>query len=310
MVLVDASGGVGAVELLMDGNRIAITYTDGAVQVKDGINGTWRRLVNPGASPGAADVVLQGGRIGILQTDGRVIAKDGLDGAWHILKGGAVALVMQQGYIGVITRDADGRHFLQAKMGLDGAWTPAKTLGPDPITQFRLIVDVPAKPYRVGPGLVADAGWGTQYASNNLMNYAERRSACGRDPDHCYTDRTNGFPVDYYGWFCGAGSSNLGFLDPMDTICRHHDYWQSFYSAWGIGSLGIGERCIVRAVTEKARLTTATGATVSFDLSDRSSVLSAFDTMPATGDALQYFWSWGCTDGSLDDFLNATTSKR
>jgi hypothetical protein len=314
-LLVNASGGASpATELQLNGNRIGVRHADGSLRVKDGIDGTWRLLVAPGASPGVASLVLDGNRIGILHTDGRVRAKDGLDGAWHILKDRAVALALQQGYIGVITRRATGEYDLQAKMGLDGPWTGIRGLNRNEVTQFRLIVDVPAKPYRVGTGLTGDSVLGTTYASNNLMNYAQRQAACAADSARCYPSLVNGVPVDYYGWFCGADSANPSrqhLLDPVDVVCRHHDSWRGFYQVWDIGSLGVFQGCIVRAGTEGARLTNATGTVVPYDISSEASVMNAFQSMPRTGSALYYFWWWGSSGcPNPGAFLDATTSKR
>lgn len=303
--LVDASGGRGAVELLLHGNRIAVRFADGAVQLKDGIQGPWWGLANGGV----AHVALDGNRIGFLFTDGRLRVKDGLNGSWYLLGEGVVAVALQQGYVGTITH-RDGSHFLRAKMHLNSPWTTYRDLGSAPVTQFRLIVDVPSKPFRVGPGLVGDSGWGSSASSNNLMNYGERRAACANGTD-CYTSITFGVPVYYYGWYCGADSVNANRLDPVDNLCRHHDYAYGFYEAWGIDSLGVANACIVWAGAEGARLTDASGNPVPYDLNNPSSVDTAFSSMPAMGAALRYYRNWG-VGGCLNppNFLDATTSKR
>jgi len=50
---------------------------------------------------------------------------------------------------------------------------------------------------------------------------------------------------------------------------------------------------------------------VPYDVSNETSVSSAFASMPRMGAALHYFWSWG-QDGCVipDNFMDATTSKR
>ena len=97
----------------------------------------------------------------------------------------------------------------------------------------------------------------------------------------------------------------------MDLACRHHDHYRGFYEDWGIESLGIAQGCIVRAATEQARLTSATGAVVPYDISSEASVTNAFQSMPRTGSALYYFWWWGSSGcPNPGAFLDATTSKR
>lgn len=144
-----------------------------------------------------------------------------------------------------------------------------------------------------------------------MSRHTRARNACARDSAHCYSSVTFGIPVSYYGWYCGANSVNTNRLDPVDTPCRHHDYAYSFYAAWGIGSLGAANACIVRAGAEKGRLTDASGAAVPYDLSNPSTLHSAFDSMLETGAALYYYWYWG-TEGCWDpgNFLDATASKR
>jgi hypothetical protein len=303
-LLVDGSGGPGASELLLEGNRIAIRYRDGAVQAKDGIHGAWRRLVDGSAVPGVADLVLDGDRIGILRTDGVVVAKEGLDGPWHTLKSDVTAMTLQEGFVGVVTRTAGGDLVVQAKQSLTGPWGSAARVADAPVDQFLLIVDVPSKPFR--GGAVADE------PGNHFLQYAARQKLCGDEAD-CYPRLADGVPVDYYGWYCGRGSVNRQLLDPVDDLCRHHDQYQSRYELWGIGHLGVAQGCIVQAGAEKARLTDAAGNVVPYDLSDGASVARAFASIPRTGEALLYFWEWGwdgCFLEGLDDFLDATTSKR
>lgn len=306
---------------------IGLLHEGGMLRVKRTINGAWTVLSNSGVASfqlednpyrdAAIDMI----RIGVLHDDGTFRVKERVDGPWTVLAAagtGVRSFQFQDNLIGVLFEEG----LLRVKLGIDGAWVSTPAYGPG-VTQYRLLVDVPAKPERT-----------------SLVNYALQQERCANQHANfdytCHPVYQDGILdlVPLYGRFCGAGrpaefgnydwdwAIGEGPVDALDWTCRHHDSAPSWYpEAYDFPVINPTGSCVVRYALRHSRLT-RNGVHLAYGEDDEplNPINGAWDdawnSVDAPGmtnlkDALTVYSAYvqDCTEGVLANFSDATASS-
>ena len=291
-----ANAGTGVETFQLEGDLIAELRADGLFRVKDGIDGAWTVLANAGT--GVRAFQLEGNRIGALHADGLFRVKDGINGAWTVLANagtGVTDFQLQEDFIGML--GDEGR--LRIKQGIDGEWRETEAYGAGAVTQFRLVVDVPAAPWRT-----------------SVAVYNEKRTECDADdPVDCEP-----VPVDqnvlpaWYGRFCGAdrpadlvfqAAVAAGPVDSLDFLCIHHDYALDWYPG---ETTGVLHSCVVRYGLRHARVT-RDGTYLPPGSPAYDAVWSRMPELKQGVDAYVNETDTWCSDNALDEFTTNTAAR-
>lgn len=149
-VLTDVVGGVGnlyvrdrigewrllaqgnAADFALSGDLLVLVRSDGALMVREAIDGPWATL----SSSGVRDWQVAGGKFfGLVDGAGAFWAKDGVNGPWYPLAGGGVKdfQITSGGRIGLLSEDGE----FKVKDGVTGPWTTLANPGGG-IEAFRL----------------------------------------------------------------------------------------------------------------------------------------------------------------------------
>lgn len=283
-----AAGAGGATGFRLNGNRIVVQGPNGSLAVKDGIDGPWTQLV----AQGTREVALAGDVIGVLMEDGSFRAKEGINGTWALLVAGGVREIQLQGdLVGYLSESGS----LAVKQGINGGWRSTGVIAGD-ITQFRLLVDVPLPPDRITPA-----------------EYTGEQAECAADTGgaDCTSPWAFGL-VPVYGRYCGDDipadadwqqAEDSGPIDPLDTLCRHHDFAGSWYPE-AIGAAG----CIVRYGLHYSRLTQDGELLTHGDDSKAGWDAGWGNLMPNLKDAIDAYFDYTNTC-PLTDFIENTASQ-
>lgn len=291
----------GADHFELGGSQMAVLFDDGSLEGKQDVNASWVPLVAAGG--GIARFDLEGSRLGVLYGNGRFAVKDGVSGTWtELAQSGAVDFQLQKDLIGMLMDD--GR--LWIKKDPQGAWAKTSAMS-GPVSQFRLLVDVPVAPARTTPASY----------DQNVIDCAA--NVGGVD---CVSPWQVALPAPYYGRFCGAGRPSdaqwsaavaLGPLDAMDALCYHHD--NAFGAGWYVNevdSVGNGATgsCVVRYGIANSKLT-MNGVLLTSGTDSQADWDAGWGNyMPRLKSVLDAYWSWtsDCTDQMLADFTAVTAS--